>query len=260
MVHEVKTGTIEVNGATLYYECRGSGPALLFISGAEGDAEEYVRVAELLDGEYAVVTYDRRGYSRSPRPAGYTGTSVDEQADDAAALLEALSLRPALIWGNSSGAIIGLNLLLRHPELVEKAMLHEPPLAAGESDPAGVTAFMLEATADGKTPFLRMLTGDPVYEGFSAGYRSRLEADDTWINHEFEQSEYYRPSDEELANVQRPVLVLRGMESPSHFAETTEWLAGRLGAPLIKLPGGHGSHYDLPEELAKVIRDFAAKG
>ena len=34
-----------------------------------------------------VVSYDRRGYSRSPRPADWTTTSVDEQADDAAALL-----------------------------------------------------------------------------------------------------------------------------------------------------------------------------
>jgi len=104
MTKRVKTGTVEANGTKLYYELRGRGPSLLFIPGAEGDAEEYPRVAELLDDEFTVLTYDRRGFSRSPRPVGYIGTTVDRQTDDAAALLGALDLAPAGVWGNGSGA------------------------------------------------------------------------------------------------------------------------------------------------------------
>jgi hypothetical protein len=62
------TTTIEVNGARIYHEMRGSGPSVLFIAGATGDAGHFQRVAEILSGEFAVVTYDRRGNSRSPRP------------------------------------------------------------------------------------------------------------------------------------------------------------------------------------------------
>ena len=258
MAKRAKTGTVDVNGTKLYYELRGTGPSLFFIPGAEGDAEEYLRVVELLDDEFKVLSYDRRGFSRSPRPVGYIGTTVDRQTDDAAALLTALDLAPAGVWGNSSGAIIGLSLALRYPELVRKAMLHEPPLFAGMSDSEKVLASLNEATANGKVPFLRMLTGDVVYNGFSEGYRGRLQADDTWINHEFDNFEYYRPEDEELAKVQKPVAVLYGADSPPFFGEAANWLSERLGTKAQTIRGGHGVHYEYPDEVAKAIRSFMA--
>jgi pimeloyl-ACP methyl ester carboxylesterase len=83
---------IEVNGARIYHEVRGSGPSVLFIAGATGDGGHFERVAELLSDEFTVVTYDRRGNSRSPRPDGWESTSTEEQSDDAAGLIEALGL------------------------------------------------------------------------------------------------------------------------------------------------------------------------
>lgn len=260
MAKPVKTGTVDVNGTKLHYELRGTGPSFLFIPGAEGDAEEYLRVVELLDDELTILSYDRRGFSRSPRSADYSGTTVDEQADDAAALLAALDMPPAAVWGNSSGAIIGLSLVLRYPEAVRRAMLHEPPLFAGMSDPQGNLAFLKQATANGKVPFLRMLMGDIVYNGFSEGYRTRLEADDTWINYEFDNFEYYKPADADLAGVQRPVAVLYGADSPPFFGEAANWLAGRLGTEALTIPGSHGAHYDIPGEVAKAIMEFVAAG
>src|SRR3989442_12703768 len=94
-----------VNGTDIYYEIRGSGPPLPFISGATGDAGHFERVADLFADEFTVVTYERRGNSRSSAPEGWDTTSPDEQADDAAALLAALALSPAAVHGNSYGAI-----------------------------------------------------------------------------------------------------------------------------------------------------------
>ena len=85
-----------VNGTTLYYEKQGTGTAVLLIAGSTGDAGNFTRAADLLADEFAVVTYDRRGNSRSPRPTGWTATSVAEQADDAAGLIDALDL--ARLW------------------------------------------------------------------------------------------------------------------------------------------------------------------
>jgi pimeloyl-ACP methyl ester carboxylesterase len=256
MTKRVKTGTVEANGTKLYYELRGSGPSLLFIPGAEGDAEQYLRVAELLDDEFTVLSYDRRGYSRSPRPVGYIGTTVDRQTDDAASLVTAMDLPPAGVWGNGSGAIIGLSLTLRYPEVVRGAMLHDPPLIAGMSAPQKALAFLKEASANGKVPFLRILIGDAVYEALSDGYRARLEADDTWIAHEFDSFEWFRPADEDLAGIQRPAAVLFGANSPPFFGEAAKWLAGRLGTAAQTIPGGHGAHYDHPEEVANAVRSF----
>ena len=250
---------VEANGTQLYYEIKGSGPALLFIPGAEGDAEEYARVVGLLQDEFTILSYDRRGFSRSPCPAGYSKATVEQQADDAAALLSATGVGPVTIWGNSSGAIIGLALVLRHPETVSGAMLHEPPLFAGATDAAGVLGWLKQATAEGKVPFLKMLTGDAIYDNFSPGYKERLAADQCWIDNEFDVFEYYRPTDEDLAQVSTPVTVLCGAASPPFFGEAAAWLAERLGTSVQVIPGDHGVHYSMPNEVAKAIRAFSAE-
>jgi pimeloyl-ACP methyl ester carboxylesterase len=257
MVEPTRTGTLEANGVHLYYEVRGNGPTLLFISGAEGDAGEWVKVVPLLENEFTTVCYDRRGFSRSPRPAGFAGASMEEQADDAAALLTGLGLSPVFVWGNSLGALIGLCLALRHPDKVKRALLHEPPLFAGMSAVAQVVESLKQATAGGKVPFLRMLTGDLVYDSLPADYRARLAADETWMDFEFNVLEYYRPTDEELAAAGTSIIVLCGEESPPFFAEAADWLAGKLGTQTQFIAGGHGVHYDRPEVVAETIRRLA---
>jgi pimeloyl-ACP methyl ester carboxylesterase len=69
---------VVANTVRLYYEMCGVGPAVLFIAGSTGDAGNFTRTADLLADEFTVVTYDRRGNSRSERPAGWTTTSMPE--------------------------------------------------------------------------------------------------------------------------------------------------------------------------------------
>jgi pimeloyl-ACP methyl ester carboxylesterase len=117
---------LTVRDAELYYEVRGEGPPLLLIMGATGDGAHFDAVGELLADEFTVVAYDRRGNGRSPRPPGWESTSAEEQADDAAALLEALGLTPSFVFGTSLGGVFALCLLTRHPAAVRGAILHEP--------------------------------------------------------------------------------------------------------------------------------------
>ncbi|WP_232030155.1 alpha/beta fold hydrolase [Streptomyces lincolnensis] len=119
--------SIAVNGADIHYELRGTGPSVMFVSGAAGDAGHFERVADLLADEFTVLTYHRRGNSRSVRPDGWETTSVAEQADDAAALLSGLGLAPAAVYGNSYGAIFALDLFLRRPGVVRRAVLRAAP-------------------------------------------------------------------------------------------------------------------------------------
>src|SRR5688500_14488199 len=134
------SGVIDAGTASLYHEVRGSGPAVLFITGATGDAGEWAHAATALAKEFTVVTYDRRGLSRSPRPEGWTATSMGEQADDAAALLRALDLAPAAVVGHSAGASIACSVVARHPEVVRHAVLYEAPLLAVVPDGAAIAA------------------------------------------------------------------------------------------------------------------------
>jgi pimeloyl-ACP methyl ester carboxylesterase len=69
--------SVAVNGTTLYYESRGGGPPVLFISGATGDAGHWTEVGKAdLVSEYTVLSYDRRANSRSPRPENWTTAPI----------------------------------------------------------------------------------------------------------------------------------------------------------------------------------------
>jgi pimeloyl-ACP methyl ester carboxylesterase len=114
---------LKVNGAELYYEVCGGGPPVLLIMGFTGDAGHFETLAGALASEFTVISYDRRGNGRSPRPPGWAATRPEEQADDAAALLAALGLSPAAVFGTSAGANFALCLLIRHPETVSGAVL-----------------------------------------------------------------------------------------------------------------------------------------
>ena len=100
------------NEVELYYELRSAGPPVLLMMGASGYGGVFRRFAELLADEFTVVTYDRRGNGQSPKPAGWTATSPQEQADDAAALLAGLDLAPAAIFATSSAGIFALAALI----------------------------------------------------------------------------------------------------------------------------------------------------
>jgi pimeloyl-ACP methyl ester carboxylesterase len=93
--------SVDVNGKRLYCEERGRGPAVLYVSGATGDAGHWAKIADILADTYKVITYDRRANSRSPRPARWVSTTIGEQA--AAVLLRGLDLVPAIVFGTSVG-------------------------------------------------------------------------------------------------------------------------------------------------------------
>ena len=62
---EPTSALAKVPGATIYYKIRGTGPLLLMLQGGNGDADGTDALAEHLMGRYTVLSYDRRGLSRS---------------------------------------------------------------------------------------------------------------------------------------------------------------------------------------------------
>ncbi|MDR7304658.1 alpha/beta fold hydrolase [Haloactinomyces albus] len=132
----VRRGTVAVDGAELYYETRGAGRPVLLIQGGLSEAGTTEQIAEELARHYQVISYDRRGLSRSTVSGddATAPTTMGTHADDAAALLAAVVAQPALVVGPSIGAVIGLYLALRHPERVAMLVAHEPPMLSLVSD------------------------------------------------------------------------------------------------------------------------------
>ena len=80
--------------------CRAAGAV---DHGSDGRWRPLRRLADVLADEFTLISYDRRGNGRSPIPDGWETTSPEEQADDAAGLLDALGTGPAAVFGTSSG-------------------------------------------------------------------------------------------------------------------------------------------------------------
>lgn len=255
-----------VRDAELYYELRGEGPPLLLIMGATGYGGVFERFAEPLADEFMVITYDRRGNGRSPRPAGWDSTSPEEQADDAAMLLAGLGLAPAAIFATSSGGLFALALLIRHPESVRAAVLHEPALFSLFDDPKDVreslTDLMKVGMRIGGRPaaleaFLRFVAGDANWEGLDPRARQwMLASADTYFGVESGVFDTYLPGDDELAAIKAPIQLLVSAESQPAFAQAAGRLARRLGIDVTGVPGTHFPYLDHPDELAATLRPF----
>jgi pimeloyl-ACP methyl ester carboxylesterase len=121
-------GILRVAGATLYYRVAGSGQPLLILPGGDGTADTADTLLARLVERYSVLTYDRRGLSQSRIDVHADGLTLSTHSDDAYRLLAALTNEPACVFGNSIGALIGLDLVARHPEQVRTLVAHEPPI------------------------------------------------------------------------------------------------------------------------------------
>jgi pimeloyl-ACP methyl ester carboxylesterase len=257
---------LEVNGTELYHEIRGTGPPLLLIMGATGDAGHFERLADQLADEFTVVTYDRRGNGRSPRPPGWAATSPEEQADDAAALLEALDLAPAAVFGTSLAGVIALCLVLRHPRVVSGAILHEPAFWSLFDNPHEVKRTVGATVADGMRSggprmaierFYRFVAGNANWEGLDPKLRERVLAGaDTYLDVERDAFATYLPDEATLAGIATSIQLLIGDQSLPYFAQAGSRLAKRLELEIATTPGTHFAYLDHPVELAETMRPF----
>lgn len=261
---------VPANGTLLHVSRCGSGPALLLVPGAGGDAGQYEQLASRLAGNCTVISYDRRANSRSPRPAHERPTSIEEQADDAVALLEALQLAPAVIFGNSLGALIALSCALRAPSMVSRLVVHEPALIGVLEDPdaamaavqpvigAGMAAGGLRAGAEA---FFRF-ADSAAFACLPQATRERMLANaGVLFESEFGAFASWRPDPADVAALTVPVTVLVGADSHAPaFREAASWLARHTQAPVITAPGGHLGFAEQPDAFAEVLRRPLGRG
>ncbi len=266
-------GRVKVNGAELYYEVRGTGPAILLIHGTNLDSGCYEALAGILATDFTVITYDRRGYSRSPRPLAWESTSIAEQADDAGALLIAIGVGPMAVFGSSSAGPIALELALRHPEHVQGVIAHEPALFTVLAEDfvqeqfAGLTPMIEQAMAAGgpaaaQRALLGALAGAAGFESLTPA-----EARERWLTNaelvfqmEFPSMLFgYRPDEAAIAATRVPVQAMRAEESLPINIAASEWLASRTGTSLLECPGTHLAYCQRPREVADAILPFLAR-
>jgi pimeloyl-ACP methyl ester carboxylesterase len=121
---------LTANGVELSHRVRGEGVPLLCVHETATGGAAWEPLAEALGDRMRLVVYDRRGWGGSTSPQDYRRTTIEEQSEDAAALIDRLGGEPAVLCGAGLGAVVALDLLLRRPALALGAVIIEPPLLA----------------------------------------------------------------------------------------------------------------------------------
>ena len=111
--------SIDLGRIALHYDAScGREPAILLIHELGGSSASFAALSALLAPHRRVIAPDLRGAGLSEKPPALF--SIDDCADDLAALLTALGIESCEVLGAALGCYVGLKLALRHPRLVRR--------------------------------------------------------------------------------------------------------------------------------------------
>ena len=218
------TGTYaDVNGLHLYYETEGSGRPLVLLHGGLGTGAMFGPSRAALAGTHRLIVPDMQGHGRTAdidRPL-----DVRLMADDIAALIQHLGLEQADVVGYSLGGGVALNVALKYPELVRRAVVACAHIRYDALDPAmyAQQEQLGAAAADA-------LKGTPMYEGYVAvaprpeDFPRLLDKIGASMKKPFDFTE-------EVRGLKVPTMFVAAdadMAPPSHYVEVFKLLDGGL--------------------------------
>jgi 3-oxoadipate enol-lactonase len=255
-------------GVQIAYEERGDGgAAVLLIHGLGYNRHGWGPAPDLLARDFRVLLFDNRGVGESDVPPGPYSTR--EMADDALAVLDAAGVDRAHVVGTSLGGMIAQELVLAHPERVDRLVL-------ACTTPGGPRSYPLpERTARAFVAFQTL----PREVGLRLMVENALADETVGARPELVEEIYaYRlehppPLDgwqaqagaafgfdvlDRLAEVRVPTLVLHGTADNVVDYRNSELIAGAIdGARLELFPGtGHLFFWEEPERVFGTVAEF----
>ena len=263
----------KVNGVELEYEVRGIGEPVLLIDMLIADCFVPLLPEPALAHDYQLIRYHKRGWvgsTHTPPPV-----SIGQHAADAAALLEHLGVRRAHIAGHSTGASIGAQLALDHPEKVHTLTLLEPTLvslplggpflkAAGpvfeayrSGDHAGAFAMFVAAASGLDWEVCRAL----LEERIPGVVAQSIKDVDTFFGVELPAVTDWKFGREQAAAIRKPVLSVIGAETQSLWVEIATFLGSSLPQveELTVEGAGHLLQIQRPEPVALGMAQFLTR-
>lgn len=219
-VSSAKTGYAEVNGLNMYYEIHGQGQPLVLLHGAfSAIGSTFGKLLPDLAKSRQVIAFDLQGHGRTAdidRPM-----TIEGMADDVAAALAQLGIGQADLFGYSTGAVVALQLIIRHPELVRKLVF-----MSGTYSLDGIHPGLMDGFGEMKP---EMMYGSPWHEEYMRIAPRpedfpRLFAKKTAMDRQIKDV----PA-EAIQAIKAPVLILIGdsdIARPEHAVEMFRLLGG----------------------------------
>jgi aminoacrylate hydrolase len=110
----------DLGDVTIHYERRAQGPPVLGVMGFALDARYWAPQTPAVTAQNEFITFDNRGIGGS---TGAIPTTLDEMANDAVRLLDALEIEKTIVFGVSMGGAISQRIVLDHPDRVSALIL-----------------------------------------------------------------------------------------------------------------------------------------
>ena len=270
---QTKPARLAVPGATLYYKMQGHGQLLLMLQGGDSDADATDALASHVIDDYTVLSYDRRGLSRSPVDDPSAPVDLSTHCDDAARLLAAVTDKPALVFGTSIGALLGLDLVSRHPESVGLLVSHEPPATELLAEPGRrqavrgqeevEEAYLNDGVAEAMRKFValagvRFDDREPDVS-LPVPRPERIANLEFFLAHDAPAVRLYRLDLPSLRATAHRVVPAAGESTKTFPRHCTEVLARELGRPLAEFPGGHTGWLLRPRAFAARLRQVLSE-
>lgn len=261
---DATTQVLHYDGADLAYETSGEGPPLLILAAGMDHSAVAAPLAAHLANHFTTIRFDRRGVSRGARTAhAAAADQLAAHADDAAALVDSITDDPVFVFGASIGALVGFELIGRHPASVRHAVLHEPPAESLVPDPT--RSAKLDAVG-------KLAVDDPV--GAVGGFAEIVGSGDVrepdapehpqmddpvltlqnFFRSDFEAVRRYKPDEAALHAAAERLTLTQGAYSVGRFeALCSTALGARLGLPVTTIQSGHNPVADFPRSLATFL-------
>jgi pimeloyl-ACP methyl ester carboxylesterase len=243
------------DGIDWYCEQRGEGPPVVLVPSGEGDCASFEQVAAQLADDFTVLTFDMPGFSRS-HVRSPDDVSVPKLADQIAGLVESLKLCPATFYGCSSGGFAVLDLVVRHPNVVQTAIVHEVADAAAAAPLLSLTALDDAAIVETcKFVYGQIMNDDlAAWEALGDEYHARLaENYVTWVRRYLAPPLPPSHSPDDLAD--KPITWTIGGVTPAAAFFENVVLAVKSGLPINLLMCKHFPQVSAPAMLAEHIRN-----
>jgi pimeloyl-ACP methyl ester carboxylesterase len=241
---------LEIAGQRVWHEVAGDGdPVVLLHGGFAGASSWGANTPALLAAGFRVYAPERRGHVHTPDVPG--PITYSNMADDTIAYLDAV-VKPAHLVGWSDGAVVGLLVAQRRPDLVNRLVLIGQYFnSSGKSDNAVVGAV---ADLDSETTqFLRAEYDTESPDGpdhFSIVHAKLLHMFDTEPELDLRT----------FSSVQAETLVMQGDRDEVTIEHSAE-LAGILpNGRLAVLPGSHGLPIESPDAFNPLLISWLRNG
>jgi len=260
---------IRVGEVELDYERGGEGPPLLLIMGMSGTALHWGEpFLERLREQFDVIAYDHRGVGASSRLDG--AVTIEQMAQDASGLLDALGLQSAHVLGISMGGMIAQELALAHPEQVRTLTLgctYCGGQGSALADPADLQELVAAMTSGDRERAIRAGWEINVSEGFAREPRpwadfqaiARRRAVAVPVVMAQMQAIAAHDTKARLPALAAPTLVIHGSVDRLLPVANGRLIADQIpGSRLEVLDGvGHLFFWELPERSAQLVSEHA---